>query len=66
MAAAIGGTRRSVAKDIVAWQKEGVIERRRQCYVIRDVETLRRYSDATRLELAYTPKLLDGLAATPF
>ena len=56
MAAAIGGTRRSVAKDMVAWQREGVIERRGRCYVIRDVEALRRYSDAGRLELAYTPR----------
>ena len=54
MAAAIGVTRRSIAKDIIAWQKEGVLERRRGQYIILDPETLRRYSDPERLGLAYS------------
>lgn len=54
MAAAIGVTRRSVAKDIIAWQKEGVIQRRKGRYIIVDREALRRYSDPDRLGLAYS------------
>jgi CRP-like cAMP-binding protein len=61
MAAAVGGTRRSVAKDIIAWQQEGVLERRGRCYVVRDLEALRRYSDPGRLKLAY--RLLDDRMA---
>jgi CRP-like cAMP-binding protein len=57
MAAAVGGTRRSVAKDVIAWQKEGVLERRGRHYIIRDLEALERYSDPNRLKLAY--QLLD-------
>ena len=57
MAAAVGGTRRSVAKDVIAWQREGVLLRRGRHYVVQDLEGLRRYSDSNRLELAY--QLLD-------
>jgi len=53
MAAAVGGTRRSVAKDIIAWQREGLLERRGRGYVVRDLEALRRYSDTARLKLTY-------------
>lgn len=53
MALAVGGTRRSVAKDMIAWQEEGVLERRGKHYVLRDAEALRRYSDGGRLELTY-------------
>jgi len=54
MAAAIGVTRRSIAKDIIAWQKEGVLVRRRGKYIILEPESLRRYSDPERLGLAYS------------
>ncbi len=57
MAAAVAGTRRSVAKDVIAWQEEGILERRGKHYVLRDVEALRRFSDGGRLELTY--KLLE-------
>ena len=53
MAAAVGGTRRSVAKDVIAWQEEGILERRGHHYAVRDLEALRRYSDTGRLELTY-------------
>lgn len=53
MAAAIGVTRRSVAKDIAAWQQEGVLERRGGRYHVRDLAALQRYSDEQRLALAY-------------
>jgi len=53
MAAAVGGTRRSVAKDMIAWQEEGILERHGRHYVLRDIEALRRYSDGGRLELTY-------------
>lgn len=62
MAAAVGGTRRSVAKDIIAWQQEGVLERRGKSYVVRDLEALRRYSDTDRLELTY--KLIERRIAS--
>ncbi len=61
MAQAIGVTRRSIAKDIIAWQKEGVLKRSRGKYVILEPDTLRRYSDPQRLGLAYS---LDDLRKT--
>lgn len=54
MAQAIGVTRRSIAKDIIAWQQEGVLKRRRGGYVILEPDTLQRYSDPQRLGLAYS------------
>ena len=54
MAAAIGVTRRSIAKDIIAWQKEGVLVRRRGKYILLEPESLGRYSDPERLGLAYS------------
>jgi CRP-like cAMP-binding protein len=54
MAAALGVTRRSIAKDIIAWQEEGILERREKQYVVRDVEALRRYADPARLALTYS------------
>jgi len=53
MAAAVGGTRRSVAKDMIAWQEEGILERHGRRYLLRDVQALRRYSDGERLDLTY-------------
>jgi CRP/FNR family transcriptional regulator len=53
MAAAVGGTRRSIAKDMIAWQEEGILERRGRHYLLREIEALRRYSDGDRLELTY-------------
>jgi CRP-like cAMP-binding protein len=54
MAAAIGVSRRSVAKDIIAWQKDGLLERQGADYLIRDPEALRRYADPERLGLVYS------------
>lgn len=54
MAAAIGVTRRSIAKDIIAWQKEGVLVRQRGKYILLQPEILARYSDPERLGLAYS------------
>jgi CRP/FNR family transcriptional regulator, cyclic AMP receptor protein len=53
MAAAIGATRRSIGKDVTAWQAEGLLERRGASYVVRDPEALERYADPERLRLAY-------------
>jgi CRP/FNR family cyclic AMP-dependent transcriptional regulator len=53
MAAAIGATRRSIGKDITAWQQEGIIERRGPVYVVRDVPGLERFADPERLHLVY-------------
>ena len=65
MAAAIGVTRRSIAKDIIAWQKEGVLCRRRGKYVILEPEILRRYSDPQRLGLAYSLEDLKDRGSGP-
>lgn len=54
MAASLGVTRRSVAKDISEWQKQGLLRREGRAYVIEDLEALLRYSDPDRLELSYS------------
>lgn len=54
MAAAIGVTRRSVAKDIADWKREGILQRRGGHYVVHDLEALSRYGDADRLALSYS------------
>jgi CRP-like cAMP-binding protein len=53
MAAAIGATRRSIGKDITAWQDEGILERRGRTYLVRDAAALERFADPDRLRLAY-------------
>jgi CRP-like cAMP-binding protein len=53
MAAAVAATRRSVSKDITAWQREGILERRGDHYCLKDRERLRGYSAATRLKIVY-------------
>jgi CRP/FNR family transcriptional regulator len=53
MAAAVGVTRRSVAKDVIAWQEEGILKRRGRGYVLLDRDALQRYCDPRRLQLTY-------------
>ena len=54
LANAIGVARRSVARDIAEWQRQGIILRRGSRYWITDLEQLRRYSDADHLGLTYS------------
>ena len=54
MAAAVGVSRRSVAKDMVLWQKDGLLQRREGHYVILDQAGLQGYCDPDRLALAYS------------
>jgi CRP/FNR family transcriptional regulator, cyclic AMP receptor protein len=53
MAAAISATRRSVAKDMIAWQEAGVLVREGGRYRVRDPQTLRRYADPSRLSRSF-------------
>ncbi|MCA9665344.1 MAG: Crp/Fnr family transcriptional regulator [Myxococcales bacterium] len=53
MAAAIGVTRRSVAADMAAWQKEGILAREDGAYIVLDVDALVRYGDPGRMSLSY-------------
>jgi CRP/FNR family cyclic AMP-dependent transcriptional regulator len=53
MAAAIGATRRSVAKDVAAWLRDGVLSRDRAGYRIADLARLRTFADETRLALTH-------------
>jgi CRP-like cAMP-binding protein len=53
MASAIGVTRRSVAKDMIDWQEDGILQRQGRGYIVCDIEALRRYADSSRLSLAY-------------
>ncbi|MBW2731527.1 MAG: Crp/Fnr family transcriptional regulator [Deltaproteobacteria bacterium] len=63
MAASIGVTRRSIAKDISDWQKQGIIRREGHAYVIDDLPALSRYSDAERLELSYSSEQVPMILA---
>ena len=61
MAAAIGVTRRSVAKDIAQWRDEGILRVERDHYLVDDLAGLRRYADAERLSILHqikTPRAL--------
>ncbi len=60
MAAAIGATRRSIGKDVTAWQKAGILARRGTAYVVLDPAALERYSDPERLRLVYRLEGADG------
>ena len=53
LATSIGATRRSVAKDIGAWQDEGILVRETNGYRIVDLPGLRRYADGARLALTH-------------
>ena len=53
LATSIAATRRSVAKDIVTWQQEGILEREAGGYRVRDLAALRRYADRARLALTH-------------
>ncbi len=53
MAAAISATRRSVAKDVIAWQETGVLRREGARYRVADEAALRRYADPNRLSRTY-------------
>ena len=61
MAAAVGLTRRSVSKDVRAWQDEGILVRTRLGYEVRDRDALRRYANNDRLSLSYC--VAESLAA---
>lgn len=63
MATALGVTRRAVAKEILRWQRGGVIERSQGRYVIRDREALA--SEAAALHLAVTYTIGSKLHAVP-
>ena len=54
MAAAIGVTRRAVASDVTAWQKDGILERRKGRYLLRDPAALRRYATPHQLGIHYS------------
>ncbi len=54
MAAAVGATRRSISKDVATWQAEGIVVRRGDRYVIRDLDALRRYADREHRNLSYS------------
>lgn len=54
MAAAVGVSRRSVAKDMAAWQQEGILQRRDGHYIVLNMEALRGYCDPDRLTLTYS------------
>jgi len=53
MASAVGVTRRSVAKDMADWKAAGIITRRGDHYVIKDLPALERYCDSERLRICY-------------
>jgi CRP-like cAMP-binding protein len=53
MATAIGATRRSVAKDVIAWQAERILRKQGSGYVVEDLAALRRYADPLRLKLTH-------------
>jgi CRP-like cAMP-binding protein len=53
MAAAIAATRRSVAKDIIGWQKAGILERRGQHYRVLKPKALYEIA-GRRLHLTYS------------
>jgi CRP-like cAMP-binding protein len=53
MATALGVTRRAVAKEILRWQRDGVIERSQGRYLIRDQEALSREAAALHLSVTY-------------
>jgi CRP-like cAMP-binding protein len=54
MAAAVGATRRSIGKDVTAWQKERVLAREGPHYRVLDLDALRRFADRDRPRLHYT------------
>ena len=60
MADALGVTRRAIAKEVIRWQEEGVLEQDRGHYVIRDVAALT--ADAAPLQLGLTYALGQTLA----
>ncbi|MEO6951207.1 MAG: Crp/Fnr family transcriptional regulator [Polyangia bacterium] len=53
LATAIGATRRSVAKDMGAWQNEGILVRDSDGYRVLDLPALRRHADGARLALTH-------------
>jgi CRP/FNR family transcriptional regulator, cyclic AMP receptor protein len=54
MAAAVGATRRSIAKDVATWQHKGILVRRGDRYVIEDLEALRGFADDNHRGLSYS------------
>jgi len=48
-----GAARRSVAKDMADWKAAGIITRRGDHYVIKDLPALERYCDSERLRICY-------------
>jgi CRP/FNR family transcriptional regulator len=54
MAAAVSATRRSVCKRMSAWQEEGILSRRGDGYIVRDLDALRSYADPCRMPLSGT------------
>jgi CRP-like cAMP-binding protein len=54
MAAALGVSRRAIASDMLAWQKEGLLERRGKHYVITNPTALGRYSAPQPFSLNYS------------
>jgi CRP-like cAMP-binding protein len=53
MAAAVGITRRSVAKDIAVWKAEGIVRVAKDHYQLDHLEALARYADPERLSILY-------------
>lgn len=64
MATAIGATRRSVAKDMIGWQEEGILCKEGAGYRVRDLAALARYADPERLAL--THRIADSRAMAFF
>ena len=54
MAAAIGATRRSVAKSVIAWQRAGILQRRGDRYLVRDPVRLGELADPQHVSLRYS------------
>jgi len=68
MATAIGATRRSVAKDMIGWQDEGILAKEGAGYRVRDLAALSRYADPQRLALTHriAESRADGFFGTSF
>jgi hypothetical protein len=54
MAAAIGASRRAIAKEMIDWQRRAIVQRAGRYYRVTDVGALRAMSDPRRIALTYS------------
>jgi CRP-like cAMP-binding protein len=54
MADALGVTRRAIAREVIRWQKEGVLAQERGHYILRKIDVLTSEAEPVQLGLTYT------------